>query len=145
MSFSNGIDYYPETSSKNSSSIGKYVTKEVVINNSGTSIDVRLTANIVDTKDIQVLYKFKELSSQSNFDDLDWYFFNNEGEPDVNILASYTNNISPQFDTQKSYQELKYSVANLPEFTSFAIKIVMKTKDPVYVPKIQDLRAVASF
>lgn len=145
ITFSNGIDYYPEISSKNSSALAKYITKEVVINNSGTSIDVRITANIVDTKDIQILYKFKELSSQSNFEDLDWYFFNTEGEPDVNVLASYTNNISPQFDSQKSYQELKYSISNLPEFTSFAIKIIMKTKDPIYVPKIQDLRAVASY
>jgi hypothetical protein len=145
MKFSNGVDYYPEISSKNSSALAKYVTKEVVINNSGTSIDARITANIADTKNIQVLYKFKELSTQSNFDDLDWYFFNNEGEPDINVLASYSNNISPQFDSQKSYQELKYSVANLPEFTSFAIKIIMKTSDPVYVPKIQDLRAVASY
>jgi hypothetical protein len=145
MTFSDGIDYYSETSSKNSSALAKYVTKEVVINNSGTSIDVRLTANVVSIDDIQVLYKYKELSSQSNFEDSDWYFFNEDGKPDTNVLASYTNNISPQFDTQKSYQELKYSISNLPEFTSFAIKIIIKTKDPVYVPKIQDLRAVASY
>jgi len=34
---------------------------------------------------------------------------------------------------------------NLPEFSSFAVKIVMKTSDPAYVPKIQDVRAVASY
>ena len=44
-----------------------------------------------------------------------------------------------------NYQELVYSVSELPEFTSFAIKVVMKSDDPVYVPKLQDLRAVASY
>ena len=48
-------------------------------------------------------------------------------------------------ETQASYQELTYSVEDLPEFSSFAIKIVMKTNNPAFVPKIQDLRAVASY
>jgi len=40
---------------------------------------------------------------------------------------------------------LKFSVSDLPEFSSFAVKVVMKSVDPAYVPKIQDIRAVASF
>ena len=42
-------------------------------------------------------------------------------------------------------QDITYSVADLPEFSSFAVKIVMKGNDPAYVPKIQDIRAVAAF
>jgi hypothetical protein len=36
-------------------------------------------------------------------------------------------------------------VSDLPEFSSFAVKIVMKGVDPAFVPKIQDIRAVAAF
>jgi hypothetical protein len=145
MEFSNGIDFVPETASINSSSVAKYVTKEIAINQPGTSVDVRITANIKDTENIKILYRVKESSSQVNFEDVEWKYFNDTGIPNNNDLASYVNIISGQIEPQSAYQELRYSVANLPEFNSFAIKIVMKTDDPAYVPKIQDLRAVASY
>lgn len=145
MEFANGVDYVDELNSKNSSSLAKYVTKEISINNPGTSIDTRLTANVKDIENIRVLYKIKLASVQSNFEDLDWKYFNEDGSPDDNLLANPFNSISGQFEKQEYYQELKYSVSNLPEFTSFAIKIIMKTDDPAYVPKVQDLRSVASY
>jgi hypothetical protein len=145
MEFTNGVDFVPENASKNSSAVAKYVTKEISINEPGTSIDVRLTANIKDVNNVSVLYKLKEVSTQVNFDDNDWQYFNTTGNPDNFELATYENRISGQIETQSAYQELKYSVSNLPEFGSFAIKIVMKTNDPVYPPKIQDIRAVAAY
>ena len=145
ITYTNGIDYVEENTSKNSSSVAKYVTKEVVINNPATSIDVHLTANTKDISNIQVLYKFKKASSQENFEDIDWVFFNGTGQPDTLELATSENSISSVVEKQSSYQDLKYSVSDLEEFSSFAIKIVMKGVDPSYVPKIQDIRAVASF
>jgi hypothetical protein len=145
MEFTTGVDYVEETDSKNSSALAKYVTKEISINNPGTSIDVRTTVNVKDIENIKILYKIQLSSVQSNFDDLNWNYFNGDGNPDTTELATPSNSISGQFEKQDYYQELKYSASNLPEFTSFAIKIVMKTNDPVYVPKIQDLRAVASY
>lgn len=145
MEFTNGVDYVSEISSKNSSALAKYVTKEISINNPGTSIDVRLTVNVKDIENIKVLYRIKEISSQVNFDDIEWKYFNVDGRPEGDVLATYSNSISGLFETQNSYQELKYSESDLSEFSSFAIKIIMKTDDPVYVPKIQDIRAVASY
>ena len=145
VTYTNGVDFVPENTSKNSSSVAKYVTKEVVIGNPGTSIDVHLTANVKDIANIQVLYKFKKASSQENFEDIDWVFFNETGLPDTLELATTENSISGIVEKQSSYQDLKYSVSELEEFSSFAIKIVMTTVDPSFVPKIQDIRAVASF
>ena len=145
MEFTTGVDYVKETDAKNSSAVAKYVTKEVSINSAGSSIDVRLTINLKNTENVKVLYKIKETSSQSNFDDINWNYFNVDGNPDNDDLATASNSISGQFEKQSYYQEFKYSAPNLPEFTSFAVKIVMKTDDPAYVPKIQDLRAVASY
>jgi hypothetical protein len=145
MEFTEGVDYVPEINSKNSSALAKYVTKEVSINSPGSSIDVRLTMNLKDVENVKVLYKIKEISTQSNFDDINWNYFNIDGNPDNTDLALAANSISGQFEKQSYYQEFKYSADNLPEFNSFAIKIVMKTDDPAYVPKIQDLRAVASY
>ena len=145
VSYSTGIDFVSENTSKNSSSIAKYVTKEVSINNPATAVDVRLTANVKDIANLEVLYRFKKASSQENFEDIDWTYFNVSGQPDTLEIATSENSISSTIEKQSSYQELKYSASDLPEFSSFAVKVVMKSVDPSYVPKIQDIRAVASF
>ena len=145
MEFENGVDYVDEESSKNTSAIAKYVTKQISLNNAATGVDVRLTVNVKDIENVKVFYKIKKSSSQDNFDDINWVAFNINGNPDDDDIASATNNISGDFEEQKSYQELKYSVSSLPNFSSFAVKVVMKTDDPAYSPKIQDLRAVASY
>jgi len=145
VSYDDGIDFISELQSKNSSGISKYVTKEISIENPATSIDVKLTANVTDTKNLQILYKLKKSSSQENFEDIEWIYFNTSGEPDVDTIASSENSISGITEKQSSYQELSYSIENLPEFSSYAIKIVMKSNNPAFVPKIQDMRAVASY
>ena len=63
----------------------------------------------------------------------------------LSISNTSENTISGIVEKQSSYQDLKYSVSKLPEYSSFAIKIVMTGVDPSYVPKIQDIRAVAAF
>ena len=101
--------------------------------------------HVKDIEDVKVLYKFKEESSEINFDDIEWKFFNTDGKSDIDLTASAENEISGLFEKQGSYQEIPFSVTNLPEFTSFAVKVVMNSDNPSYVPKLQDIRAVASF
>ena len=145
VTYTNGLDFVAEDTSKNGSAAAKYVTKEVSITNPATAIDVHLLANVKDISNLEVFYKFKKASSQENFDDIDWIYFNEKGEPDVYEIATSENTISGIVEKQSAYQDLKYSVSNLPEYSSFAIKIVMKGVDPAYVPKVQDIRAVAAF
>ena len=145
VSYTNGIDYVSDAKSKDSSSIAKYVTKEVAIQNPGTGINVKITANTSDVNNIGVLYRIKKSSSQENFEDIEWVNFNTTGLPDTDTIATSENSISGITEKQSSYQELTYSVEDLPEFSSFAVKIIMKSRNPAYVPKIQDLRAVASY
>jgi hypothetical protein len=145
IEYTNGVEYRSENTFSDSSSIAKYVSKEISIGNPGTSIDVRLTVNVKNIDDVQVLYRYKKSSSQEAFDNIEWEYFNETGLPDIAEFPTSENSISGIVEKQSSYQELKYSVSNLPEFSSFGIKIVMRSVDPVYVPKIQDLRAVASY
>ena len=145
MTLASGVGYVSEDSSVNTSGIAKYVTKEISLPNPGTTIDVKITANIRNISDIKVLYKSKEQSSELYFDDLEWKYFNGDGKPDIDITASAENEISGLFENQESYQEIPFSVTNLPEFTSFAVKVVMSSDNPAYVPKLQDIRTVASF
>jgi len=145
VSYTTGDVYVSELTSSNSSSVAKYCTKEISLDTSSTSVDVRLTANTLSADDIQVYYKIKESNSQFNFDDLNWYEFNLDGKSNNDVIPSADNVISGYFENQEAYKEYKYSVTNLPEFSSYAIKIVMRSFNPCYVPKIQDMRAVASF
>ncbi len=145
LSYTTGILYTAENASKNSSSVAKYSTKEIFVTTPSTSLDVRLKANIFKEDDIIVLYKIKSASSQYNFDDLEWNYFNETGLSDISVTPSPENIISGYLEKQSSYKEYKYSVSQLPEFSSYAIKIVMRSSNAVFVPKIQDCRIVASF
>ena len=71
--------------------------------------------------------------------------FNGNGQPDTLELATTENTISSVVEKQSSYQDLKYSVSDIDEFSSFAVKIVMLGVDPAFAPKIQDIRSVAAF
>ena len=144
IDYSDGILYVPEIK-KNSSSVAKYVTKEITLENIATCIDVRLTANLYEIDDVIVLYKYKPSNSQYNFDDLSWNYFNGDGKPDVEVTPSPDNTIAGYIQKQSSYKEYSYSVSSLPEFVSYAVKIVMRSSNPVFVPKIQDVRIVASY
>ena len=144
MTFSDGIDFVPENGSKDSSSVAKYVTKEISLNNQASAIDVIITANVTNSEDIRLAYKTKTTSIQKAFENLDWRLFNGTGYADKMSLATAQNTISAQKEEQSSYQEFRYSVDNLDEFTSFGIKISMQSDNPSYVPKIQDIRIVAS-
>ena len=145
VSYTDGIDFISDVKSKNSSTIAKYVTKEVAIENPATGINVKITANTSDINNIWLLYRIKKSSSQENFEDIEWVYFNSTGVPDKDTIATSENSISGITEKQSSYQELSYSVEELPEFSSFAVKVIMKSRNPAYVPKIQDLRAVASY
>ncbi len=145
LAYTDGTDFVAENTSKNSSGIAKYVTKEVFISSPATSIDVHLTMNVKEISDIKVLFKYKRASSQENFEDLDWEYFNGSGQPDILEVATPENTSSGVIEKQSSYQDITYSIEDIPEFSSFAIKIVMNGVDPTIVPKVQDIRAVASF
>lgn len=143
--YSPGILYISDINTRNTSALAKYLTKEITLTNAATSIDVRLTANLASQDDVEIYYKTKAVNSQSIFDDIEWIAFNQKGGPDVDVAPSNEIAIAGLFENQSSYKEHKYSVSNLTEFSSFAIKIVMKASNPCYIPKIQDARIVAAF
>ena len=145
IEYTSGVNFVAENTSKNSSSVAKYVSKEVTISNPATAIDVHLTLNTKNLDDVLVLFKYKKASTQENFQDIEWEYFNGTGKPDSSEIASAENTISSVIEKQSAYQDITYSASGLPEFSSFAVKIVMRSNDPAFVPKIQDIRAVAAF
>ena len=145
MTFGDGVDFVAENGSVNTSGVSKYVTKEISLASSASSLNTKLTVNASDVNNIQVLYKIKPEASQQKFDDISWTYFNGDGSSDNDVIATAQNSISGQYESQDAYQELSFTANDIPDFASFAIKIVMKSDNPSYVPKIQDMRTVASF
>ena len=144
MEFTNGVDYIPEDSAKNTSAVAKYVTKEINLKTPASAVDVIITANVTNSENIKLLYKTKTASVQKNFEDIEWVLFNGTGYADKPELATPQNTISAQKEEQSAYQEFRFSVDNLDDFVSFGVKVSMTSDDPAYVPKIQDIRVVAS-
>jgi hypothetical protein len=69
--------------------------------------------------------------------------------PDKTIINASRNSGLPDTFVQASnrdvdYQPYEYTANNLPLFTGYQIKIIMTGNNQSKVPKIRDLRAIAS-
>ena len=71
-----GYLYRDETDSGMGSFSAKYQTKAIKLENPATNLDVRLTANLFDNKDIQVMYKIKPTTSDKTMNQQPWKYFN---------------------------------------------------------------------
>ena len=126
-----------------------YLSKVVNLEKAADGLTVMFDAYRHPTNDIRVLYRIFRVDAPPQyqlfelfpgFDNLDSVgnIINkakNSGRPDRRILASTTVN---------DYKEYKFTRGNLPQFNGFQIKIIMSGTNYAFVPKIRDLRAIAS-
>lgn len=133
-------DYYPAseyvapTAPEGDRGEGIYVTKQVQLKNPATALKVYLDANVFSSSSVQVMFKTLRTDEAIAFEDVGWNYFNTAGEEDLSV--------SPATSIGQ-FQEYEYSVDNLSEFVSFAIKIKMNGTDAAVPPVIKDLRAIA--
>lgn len=124
-----------------------YVSKKIDLEESASSLKVILSAYRNPSSDIRVLYKiyrndgedvnrswipfpgYLNIDNNGNVIDED----NNDGRPDRNVSASLEN----------EYRDYTFTQDNIPQFTSFAIKIIGSSSNQAYSPIIRDLRAIA--
>ena len=126
-----------------------YLSKVVNLEKSADGLKVMFDAYRHSTNDIRVLYRIFRIDAPPQyqlfelfpgFDNLDSNgnpidVAKNNGRPDRRILSSATNT---------DYKEYEFNAKNLPQFNGFQIKIVMSGTNFAHVPKIRDLRAIAS-
>ena len=141
---SNTTGFKDETEGVGGSANSKYVTKEISLANPATALDVRVSANNHPTASIKVLYKIRRINDNREFDDIPYEYFNSTGVADDVITYSESRSQTPyNSDYYDSFYEQKFTVTNLDEFSSFAIKIVMTGTNPAFAPRITDMRALA--
>jgi len=111
-----------------------YVTRKVALKTPATSIKVLFSAVRFNTAEIDVMHKTLGSGETKDFDEIAFEFFNTNGDPDTTVNPS---------SVSDDFREYEYTVNNLSEFSTFAIKIRMKGTNTSEPPRIKDLRAIA--
>jgi hypothetical protein len=130
----------------------QYLSKEITLENPGTSIKILLNAYNNLYSDIRAFYAISEnqnfnpifvpfpgyenLNSRGQIIDIQ----NNNGHPDAFVPLTSNTGFSP---TDVSFAEYTFTADQLPAFRSYRIKIIMTSTSQVYVPRLKDLRVIA--
>ena len=130
----------------------QYISKEINLENSASSIKILLNAHINQYCDIRALYA---ISEKQNFDPVftpfPGYlnlntkneiinFADSDGRSDVFVTPTQ----SLGFETSDiEFKEYAFTMDNLPTFKSYRIKLILTSTNQVYVPRIKDLRVIA--
>ena len=127
-------DFVADTVNTGGSGPAQYITRPVILENESTALDIRLTAYVPSTSEVEGYYRLSNADDARLMDDLDWVGFNSDGSPDTAVEPS---------DDGVTYKDHKYSASSLTTFTAFQLKLVLKGTNSSYPPKIKDLRGIA--
>jgi len=130
----------------------QYISKEIILENSATSLKIMVDAHIHLDSDIRAFYA---ISDKEGFAPIFTPFpgygnlnvrglvidsSKNNGESDK--LVSKTNAYGFDASTLQ-FKEYTFTADRLPSFRNYRIKIVMTSNSQVYVPRMRDLRVLA--
>lgn len=128
----------------------QYITKEINLENSATSIKLILDAYINSYSDIRAFYS---ISDNPNYDPVFIPFpgYSNLNSDGQIINFEDSNGASDDYITPSSilsvnrvdYREYTFTADDLPSFRNFRIKLIGAAKNQVYVPRIKNLRVLA--
>ena len=128
------VDFVADTAKRGGSSPAKYITKPILLANAATALDVRITAYIHSTAEVEMYFRLSDATDARNMQEIVWTPFNSDGSPDTAV--------KPEDDDQ-TFKEYQYSGSDLTPFTAFQIKLVMKGTNSAYPPRVKDLRGIA--
>jgi len=131
---SNTPDFVADTAATGTSTAAVYCTKPITLENSSTSLDVRLASNIRSSSSVKVFFRVLGAEQDEKLDELAWTAFNSDGSEDTTVTPA---------EDDTTFKDYKYSVEGLKSFTSFQIKITMTGSISSYPPKVKDMRAIA--
>ena len=130
----------------------QYLSKEIVLENSASSLKIILNAHINIYSEIRALYA---ISESQNFAPIYTLFpgYNNIDRNKQTINFEDSSGLSDTFIAKTNslgfspsdieYKEYTFTVNQLPAFRSYRVKIILTSTNQVYVPRIKDLRVIA--
>ena len=84
----NHPDFVADTTNEGSTSDAMYVTRPVVLDNTSTALDIRLSANVRSTSSIEVYFRTTTSAEVRNVRDISWTPFNTSGEEDTTVTPA---------------------------------------------------------
>lgn len=119
--------YVGDTAPYGASNMANYVTRTLSVTEPADVIKVIFDANIPNSTSVKVYYR-TWTGSDVNLNRLRW---------------TDTGYASDAKDVTADFIEREVTVTGIPAFNNAQIKIVMKSTNPVAVPKIKNLRLLA--
>ena len=134
----NTVDYEDDTATEGGSSDSSYITRTVSLESPSTAIDVRIAASVRSSSSIKMFYRLTGGEETRRIQDIEFTPFNTDGSSDTNVPPSSGDEVN-----DIDFKDYKFSADNLPEFTSFQIKIVFRGTNSAYPARLKDFRAIA--
>ena len=130
----------------------RYISKENILSNGATQIQIRLNSHINVYSDIRAFYAISDTTNFNpqfipfpgymNLDSKGQTLIpeRSDGRTDIFVPPNGANG----FDSANlDFTEVVFTAGNLPKFNSYRIKIVLAGMNQVYVPRINNLRVIA--
>ena len=128
----------------------QYLSKEMVLENSASSIMIIFDGHINDYNDVRAFYS---ISDRPNFDPV---FTNFPGYENLNeqrnIVDSSQNNGHSDVRTPKDdlglvteqckFREYTFTIKDLPSFKAYRIKLDFTSSNQAFVPRMKNLRVI---
>ena len=127
-------DFVPETDPREGSHLSKHLSKPVTLETPAVGLKIILGANRPAGADFDVYYRTTEAGADINILDVSY------------ILAAQDTLVQTD-ESREIFRDYEYTIGGpngtLNPFTSFQIKIVMRSSNSAKVPMFRDLRAIA--
>jgi hypothetical protein len=130
-------DFTEEATTTDASGESKYITRKINLENPATQIKILIDVNVPTDADFDLYYKLG--SAAQDFDNLVWVKYNNL--PTVNKENDRL--VFTEFQVDLSNFDSGGAPIDLPEFTAFQFKIVMRSTNAARIPSFKNLRVIA--
>jgi hypothetical protein len=138
VKLTNTVNFEEDTANEGGSTAGSYLTKPINIENPSTALDIRVAASVRTTSSIKAFFRITGGEEVRRIQDIPYTAFNLDGSSDINVDPSTGEQV-----LDNNFRDYKFSVNNLPEFTSFQIKIIFRGTNSSYPARIKDFRGIA--
>ena len=133
----NTINFREDTDNEGGSSSSVYLTRPITLANPSQALEIRVDASVFTTSTIEAYFRTTGGEETRKLNDISYTAFNTGGAPDIAVTPAQGT------VADELFKEHKFSTSDLPEFSSFQIKIVMKGSVSSYPVRIKDFRAIA--
>lgn len=124
-------NFLAETAATGGSALAKYITRRINLAQDSQALRIMFTANQPSGSDIEVYFRTQESSSDVDFGTL--------GYTQATLDAAV-----PTSDDPTVFRDYSFTINNIsPVFTTFQVKVVLKSQQSTKIPRVRNFRAIA--